>query len=71
MTELITKNHWWPGVMRDMGKYIEGCYICQRMKNRTEVSEFKIKDFKYFISASYFSFSFLYVFFEDLGLGMT
>ena len=34
--ELVTRNYWWPEVTRDMGKYVEGCDLCQRMKNRTE-----------------------------------
>jgi len=34
--ELVTRNYWWPGVMRDVGRYVEGCDLCQRMKNRTE-----------------------------------
>ena len=29
--------------MRDIGKYIEGCNLCQRMKNRTEVTTGKLK----------------------------
>jgi len=29
--------------MRDMGKYIEGCDLCQRMKNRTEEVAEKLK----------------------------
>jgi len=24
MTELVTKNYWWPGVIKDIEKYIEG-----------------------------------------------
>ena len=36
MTELVMRNYWWPGVTKDIGKYIDGCNICQRMKNRTE-----------------------------------
>ena len=36
MIELVTKNYWQPGVIRDVGKYMEGCDTCQRMKNRTE-----------------------------------
>ena len=24
MTELVTRNHWWPGVTRDIGRYVEG-----------------------------------------------
>ena len=27
MTELVTRNYWWPEVMRDMAKYVEGCDI--------------------------------------------
>jgi len=42
-TELATRNYWWPGVTRDMGRYVEGCDICQRMKNRTETPVGKLK----------------------------
>ena len=28
------RNYWRLGVTRDVGKYVEGCDICQRMKNR-------------------------------------
>jgi len=41
--ELVTRNYWWLGVMRDVGKYIEGCDLCQRMKNRTEELAGKLK----------------------------
>ena len=41
--ELVTKNYWWPSVMRDVGKYVEGCDLCQRMKNRTEEPVGKLK----------------------------
>jgi len=34
MTELVTRNYWWLGVIRDIGRYIEGCDIYQRIKNR-------------------------------------
>ena len=27
--ELVTRNYWWPGVTRDVGRYVEGCYLCQ------------------------------------------
>ena len=43
MTELVTRNYWWLGVMRDMGKYIEGCNMCQRMKNGTDTLAGKLK----------------------------
>ena len=41
--ELVTRNYWWPGVTRDVGKYVEGCDLCQRMKNRTEEPAGKLK----------------------------
>ena len=43
MVELVTRNYWWPGVMRDVGKYVEGCDLCQRTKNRTEEQAGKLK----------------------------
>jgi len=39
----VTRNYWWPGVTRDIGKYMEGCDMCQRMKNRIEVLAKKLK----------------------------
>jgi len=27
-TKLVTKNYWWPGVIRNIGKYVEECNIC-------------------------------------------
>ena len=41
--ELVTRNYWWPGMTRDVGKYVEGCDLCQRMKNRTEELVGKLK----------------------------
>ena len=41
--ELVTRNYWWPGVTRDVGKYVEGCDLCQRMKNRIEEPAGKLK----------------------------
>ena len=26
--ELVTRNYWWPGVTRNIGKYVEGCDLC-------------------------------------------
>ncbi len=26
-TELVTRNYWWPEVIRDVGQYVEGCDI--------------------------------------------
>jgi len=25
MTELVTRNFWWPGVTKEIKKYVEGC----------------------------------------------
>ena len=33
MTELVARNYWWPGLMKEIGKYVEGCDACQRHKN--------------------------------------
>ena len=41
--ELVTRNYWWPGVTRDVGKYVEGYDLCQRMKNKTEEVAEKLK----------------------------
>jgi len=34
--EMVTRNFWWPGVTREVKRYIEGCNACQRNKNHTE-----------------------------------
>ena len=36
MTELVTRNYQWPEVINNIEKYMDNCYMCQRMKNRTE-----------------------------------
>ena len=41
--ELIIRNYWWPGVTRDMSKYVEECDLCQRMKNRIKEVVGKLK----------------------------
>ena len=41
--ELVTRNYWWLGVTRDIGKYVKGCDLCQRMKNKTEEPAEKLK----------------------------
>ena len=43
MMEIVTKNYWWPGIIRDVEKYIKGYNMCQQMKNRTEVLVEKLK----------------------------
>ena len=37
------RNYWWPGVTRDVGRYVKGCNLCQRMKNRMEEVVGKLK----------------------------
>jgi len=37
MTELVTRNFWWPGITKEVKKYVEGCDVCQRNKNQIEV----------------------------------
>jgi len=34
--ELVTRNFWWPGVMKEVKQYVEGCDACQCNKNHTE-----------------------------------
>jgi len=34
--ELVTRNFWWPGVMKEVKQYIEEYNSCQRNKNHTE-----------------------------------
>jgi len=41
-TELVMRNYWWPGVIKDIGRYVDGCYMCQRMKNMTETPAGKL-----------------------------
>ena len=43
MIELVMRNYWWPGVTRDVGRYVKECDMCQRMKNRTEAPAGKLK----------------------------
>jgi len=43
IVELVTRNYWWLGVTRDVGRYVEGCDLCQRMKNRMEELAGKLK----------------------------
>ena len=34
--EMVTRNFWWPGVMREAKRYVEEYDACQRNKNCTE-----------------------------------
>jgi len=31
------RNYWWSKVIRDVGKYVNGCDMCQKMKNQIEI----------------------------------
>ena len=42
MTQLVMRNYWWPGITKDVEKYIDSCDICQRIKNRTKASVEKL-----------------------------
>ncbi len=42
--ELATRNYWWPEVIREVGRYVEGCDLCQWMKNRIEEIAEKIAE---------------------------
>jgi len=43
MVELVTRNYWWPGVTKEVKRYVEGCDQCQRMKNRAEMPAGKLQ----------------------------
>ena len=43
MIELVTRNYWWPRVIKNIGRYMDSCDICQRMKNRTKAPAEKLK----------------------------
>ena len=34
--ELVTRNFWWPGVIKEVKQYVKGCDFYQRNKNYTE-----------------------------------
>ena len=34
MVELVTRNFWWPGVTKEVKRYMEGCDSCQQNKNQ-------------------------------------
>ena len=55
--ELVTRNYWWPGVIKDVEKYVNSCDMCQSVK---------IVDgglYFIFIFSSYFIFLFFLLFF--------
>ena len=42
ITELTIRNFWWPGVTKEIKKYVKGCDACQRNKNCTETPTGKL-----------------------------
>jgi len=36
MVELVTRNFWWPGITKEVKRYVEGYDICQWNKNHME-----------------------------------
>ena len=41
--DLVTRNYWWLGVTKNVGRYVEGCDLCQRIKNKMEELAGKLK----------------------------
>jgi len=41
-TELVTRNYWWPGVTKEVEKYVDGCDAYQRCKNRSKAPAGKL-----------------------------
>jgi len=41
--KLVMSNYWYPGVTKDVRRYMEGYDMCQRMKNRMEETIEKLK----------------------------
>jgi len=42
MTELVTRNYWWSGVIKEVERYVDGYNACQRYKNQSEVPAEKL-----------------------------
>jgi len=42
IAELVARNYWWPGVMKEVGRYVDGCDACQRYKNWSKVPAGKL-----------------------------
>jgi len=36
MAELIVRNYWWPGVTKEVERYVDGYDVCQRYKNQSK-----------------------------------
>ena len=42
MTELIGRNYWWPGITKEVGRYVDRCNACQRYKNQSKAPAGKL-----------------------------
>jgi len=42
MAELVVRNYWWPGLTKEVEKYVEGCDTCQRHKNQSKAPAGKL-----------------------------
>ena len=40
---MVTRNYWWPGITKEVKRYVKGCDQCQRMKNRAEMPAGKLR----------------------------
>ena len=41
-TELVTRNYWWPGITKEVERYVDRCNTCQRYKNWSEAPAGKL-----------------------------
>ena len=41
-TELVTRNYWWPGVTKEIERYMNRCDVCQQYKNKSEAPAEKL-----------------------------
>jgi len=39
---LVTRNYWWPGVTKEVARYVDGYDACQRYKNQSKVPAGKL-----------------------------
>ena len=44
--ELVTRNYWQLGVMKEVKRYVKECDQCQRMKNKAEMPVEKLRPYK-------------------------
>ena len=40
--ELIARNYWWPGVTKEVGRYVDRYNACQRYKNQSKAPAGKL-----------------------------